>query len=112
MRFPVVRGMALLALLPLLAACARGVAVESEPGPAYTLEVTNPMPHPMIVSYDDGTGVRLLGTVSANGSGRFVITTPASRSISVLATDEQRVHSVTKSVVLLPGQITEVVLGS
>ena len=47
--------LALLAAIPFAAACARSVAVQSEPGPAYTIRVDNPMPHPMIVSYSDGT---------------------------------------------------------
>jgi len=95
-----------------IGACARGVGVESEPGPAYAVQVANPMPHPMIVSYDDGTGVRLLGTVPPNGSARFVITRPASREISLTATDEGRTHTVKRNVVLQSGVVTEVSLGS
>lgn len=94
------------------AACARGAAVESEPGPAYALEVQNPMPHPMIVSYDDGTGVRLLGTVPPTGSARFVVTRPASRQITVVATDEQRTHTLTRNTTLVSGETTRVNLGS
>lgn len=113
MRFTTPAGrLALVAFLPLLAACARGVAVESEPGPAYAIQVNNPMPHPMIVSYNDGSGDRLLGTVAARGNARFVITTPANRRISVIATDEQRRHTVTKTVMLQPGATAEVVLSS
>jgi hypothetical protein len=99
-------------ILLLLAACARGTAVQSVPGPAYTLEVTNPLHQPMIVSYDDGTGVHLLGTVSANRSERFVITRPASTRITVLATDEKRTSTVTRSVQLEPGAVARVSLGS
>ncbi|HEX7120714.1 MAG TPA: hypothetical protein VF212_18115 [Longimicrobiales bacterium] len=100
------------ALLASAGACARGVGVESEPGPAYAVEVANPMPHPMIISYDDGTGVRLLGTVPPNGSARFVITRPASRQISLVATDEGRTHTIRRSVTLRTGGVTEVSLGS
>lgn len=102
----------LCALLATVGACSRGVGVESEPGPAYAVEVANPMPQPMIISYDDGTGVRLLGTVPPNGSARFVITRPASRQISMTATDEGRTLTVTRHVVLQAGQVTEVSLGS
>lgn len=98
------------ALIPLIAACGRRVAVESEPGPAYVLEVINPMPHPMIVSYDDGTGTHLLGTVSANDQGRFVITRPARQQITVIATDEQRTQTVTRPVTLTLGTPAEVTL--
>jgi hypothetical protein len=109
---PAFRAFLLGALVASMGACARGVGVESEPGPAYALQVANPMPHPMIVSYDDGTGVRLLGTVPPNGSARFVITRPASREISLTATDEGRTHTVNRDVVLQSGVVTEVSLGS
>lgn len=94
--------------LILLGAC-RPMAIETEPGPAYTLEVRNPMPHPMIVSYDDGRGQRLLGTVSANADARYVITAPARETIEVSATDEDRSHAVRRTVTLqvdAPAQVT------
>ncbi len=109
---PATRVLLAAALLAWTGACGRGVGVESEPGPAYALEVDNPMPHPMIVSYDDGTGVRLLGTVPASGDARFVITRPANRRITVVATDEGRTHTVTRTVTLGAGDVTEVTLGS
>lgn len=94
----------------LLAACARGVAVQSEPGPAYALQVNNPMAHPMIVWYDDGTGSHLLGTVSAGTEGRFVITRPAHQEVTITATDEERTHTVTRVVTLRSGEIAEVTI--
>lgn len=94
----------------LLSACARGVAVQSEPGPAYALQVNNPMPHPMIVWYDDGTGSHLLGTVSAGTEGRFVITRPANQEVTITAVDEDRTHTVTRVVTLQAGVTTEVTL--
>jgi len=99
-------------LVPWLGACFGGISVDSEPGPGYVIEVRNPHNEPMIVSYDDGTGVRLLGTVPPNGSARFVITRPASREISLTATDEGRTHTVNRNVVLQSGVVTEVSLGS
>jgi hypothetical protein len=86
------------------------VAVQSEPGPAYAIEVDNPMSHPMIVSYDDGTGAHLLGTVSAGTRGRFVITRPASQNLTILATDEARTHTVRRAVTVQQGVVTEVSL--
>lgn len=96
--------------LAFLGACARSVAVESEPGPAYTLAVVNPMPHDMIVSYTDGTGTRLLGTVPANGREQFLVTGAATPSIRVLATDEEETHTVDRAVTLRAGGTTEVQL--
>lgn len=94
----------------LLSACARGVAVQSEPGPAYALQVNNPMPHPMIVWYDDGTGSHLLGTVSAGSQGRFVVTRPARQELTITATNEARTHTVTRTVTLQMGAVAEVTL--
>lgn len=98
------------ALALLATACARGVAVQSEPGPAYAIQVNNPMSHPMIVSYDDGTGSHLLGMVSAGTQGRFVITRPASQNLTITATDESRTHTVTRAVTVRQGEVTEVSL--
>lgn len=94
--------------LAFLAACTRPVSVESEPGPAYTLVVVNPMPHDMIVSYTDGTGTSLLGTVPANGRDEFIITGAATPNIRVLATDEEETHTVDRMVTLRAGGTTEV----
>lgn len=100
-----------IAITALLAtACARGLAVQSEPGPAYALEVNNPMPYPMIVSYDDGTGAHLLGTVSAGTAGRFVITRPAQQTLTIIATNEARTETVTRTVTVQPGVVSEVLL--
>jgi hypothetical protein len=111
MRYPYISQILLAATVALLTtACARGVAVQSEPGPAYALQVANPMPYPMIVSYDDGTGAHLLGTVSAGTEGRFVITRPARQELTIIATDESRAQTVTRVVTLQPGVTTEVSL--
>jgi len=104
------RMMILAAFVPFLAGCPRGVSVQSEPGPAYALEVENPLAQPMLVSYDDGTGVRLLGTVPASGRMRFIVSQPVSLRLTVTATDERRMQTVTRTVTLQAGQITEVSL--
>lgn len=98
------------AVLIAAAACARGVAVESEPGARYTLEVHNPMPHSMIVAYDDGTGERLLGTVRSGARERFVIADPAARTVTIVATDEDRTHTVRHRVTLRAGEPASVSL--
>jgi hypothetical protein len=84
--------------------------VESEPGPAYAVEVNNPMPYPMIVSYDDGTGAHLLGTVSAGAAGRVVITRPARQDLTIIATNEERTQTVTRAVTVQTGTVAEVSL--
>src|SRR4051812_1628063 len=48
--------------LLLTAGCARNVRVENEPNSGFAVQVRNTMPNPMIVSYDDGSGARILGT--------------------------------------------------
>lgn len=104
-RFATIAAIALLG-----GACARGLAVESEPGPAYTLEINNPLAEPMIVWYDDGTGSHLLGTVSAGSQGRFVVTRPARQELTITATNEARTHTVTRTVTLQMGAVAEVTL--
>ena len=96
--------------VPWLGACFGGIDVDSEPGPGYVIEVRNPHNEPMIVSYDDGTGVRLLGLVAAEGTGRFVITKPANLEITVLASDEARTRTIRRTVQLVAGTPREVVL--
>ena len=97
-------------LLVLLAAlvltgttCGRGVSIESEAGPTYGLEVRNPNDFPLTVSYDDGTGPRLLGNVGANSGTRFVISRPASTTITIIGTDREGTQRARRQVTLRPG---------
>jgi hypothetical protein len=101
-----------LALLTLLtsSACSRNVRVESEPGGGYSLAVRNTMPHPMVVSYDDGSGQRVLGTVTPAATDRFVIASPKSTEISVQATDEGRTHTRSYTVSLVSGTASDVTI--
>ena len=78
----------------LLAACGRGGAIESEPGPVYLIRVENPMSHPMDVWYDDGRETSELGRVEAGATREFVIAGPASSSVEVVARDDGRTHTV------------------
>lgn len=73
----------LLALLLLTAACARAVAVTSEPSTVYRVEVENTQSTDMVVSYDDGNGTRTLGTVRAGAREQFVISAPPEPRITV-----------------------------
>jgi len=83
--------------------CGRGISIESEAGPTYSLEVRNPNDFPLTVSYDDGTGPRLLGNVGASSETRFVISRPASTTITIIATDREGTQRVRRQVVLRSG---------
>jgi hypothetical protein len=97
------------AALVSVAAC-RPMVVETDPGPAYTVEVHNPMTHPMIVHYEDARGRHLLGTVSAESRGRFVISNPADIHVRIIATDEARTHTVQQEVTLRAEAAAQVTL--
>lgn len=86
-----------------LTGCARSVALDTDPGETYAISVTNPRSHAMIVSFDDGSGTRLLGTVNAGATERFVIAGSAAQTVSIIAHDEAETHTVRKTVVLQPG---------
>jgi hypothetical protein len=97
-----------LVIIAALAGCARSVALNTDPGQTYAVSVTNPMPHAMIVSFDDGSGVRLLGTVGAGRTERFVIAGSAAPTVSIVAHDEAETHTVRKTVVLQAGGTVDV----
>lgn len=99
---------ALLALVAVLSACARAVSLDTDPGETYAVSVVNPMPHAMIVSFDDGTGQRLLGTVGANQTERFVIAGSSAQTVSIVAHDEGQTHTVRRTVVLQGGETVTV----
>ena len=100
----------ILLVLVALPACSRGVAVESEPGPIYTLVVENPMPHAMDVAYDDGTAERPLGTVPQHASREFVVSAPARQRVEIVARDAARTHTVRKQATLEAGRAIRVAL--
>lgn len=68
------------------------------------LVVSNPMPHAMIVSIDDGGLVTELGTVPANGQGTFGISVPADVPVTVTARDEASTHSPTSTITVAEGE--------
>jgi hypothetical protein len=100
----------LLGLLVLLLAGCRPVAVTGDPGPQYTIEVDNRMSHAMVVSFNDGTGERPLGTVAAQSRGHFIIVSPAQSSVTIVARAEGGGHTVQRQVVLVAGTTVTVVL--
>lgn len=106
------RRLRLLALAVLVSvagvACARGVALDTDPGQTYAVNVVNQMPHAMIVSFDDGSGTRLLGTVGASRSERFVVAGSSAATVTIIARDEADTHTVRRTVSLIPGGTVEV----
>lgn len=100
--------LATLALVAGLAACTRGVDFDPDPGQTYAVNVVNTFPQAMIVSYDDGTGPRLLGTVAANRTERFVVAGTAAGTVSIIARDEGDTRTIRRTVSLVPGGTVEV----
>jgi hypothetical protein len=68
-----------------LSGCARAMMVGSDAGPIYRLTVHNEAAEAMIVSYNDGRGDALLGTVPARSTDHFSVGRPATTSITVNA---------------------------
>lgn len=105
------RRLRLLALAAFLAfagvACA-GMSRDAELGQRYAVTVVNEMPHPMIVSIDDGADTRLLGTVGADREERFILDGSLSTTITIIARDEEDTHTVRRTVVLQTGETVEV----
>lgn len=58
----------------------------------YSIEATNQMGHAMTVFWSDGGEEKMLGSVAAGRTERFIIAAPRSTSISVLARDANRTH--------------------
>lgn len=89
-------------------ACARGVTLNPDGGQSYAVNVVNEMPHAMVISFDDGSTTRLLGTVSARRQERFIIAGAQRPTVTVIATDEADTHTVRRTVTLSPGTTVEV----
>ena len=96
------------ALLALAAAACAGASMDTDMGPRYGVAVMNEMPHPMIVSLDDGTSTLMLGTVGAEREERFVLDSVAGTTVTIIARDEGDTHSVRRTVVLRAGETVEV----
>jgi len=87
-----VRGIALLSVL-LFAGCSRAVQVGSESGTGgatYRVQVSNETTQSMVVSYNDGRGDAVLGTVPAGRAESFIIASPARTDISVKGAGSSR----------------------
>lgn len=110
------RRIASLAALPVvftLAACQGETQQQETAQPAeqqevaqatYTIEVSNPMPHAMVVTADYGTGQPVeLGSVEPMGTATFTVTAPPSMTATLTAQDESRTHAVSGQVTLTSG---------
>jgi hypothetical protein len=81
---PTLRRAVLLIMLLAVSGCSRGMEVGSpSPAETYSVSVRNLTGVTMVVSYDDGRGDAILGTVGSNSTERFVIAAPAVRSVTV-----------------------------
>lgn len=78
----------------------------------FEIEVSNPMPHAMVVYRTTSSGEVKLGTVPANGSTYFTITEPADMNVPLRAEDEAQTHSVTGSVHLMKGMEASWTIGA
>ncbi|HSH45752.1 MAG TPA: hypothetical protein VK966_07845 [Longimicrobiales bacterium] len=96
------------AILVAVAGCARSVELNTDPGQSYAVNVINTRSQPMVVSFDDGDGTRLLGTVGANRTERFVVAGSSSPTVSIVAEDEGRTFTVRRTVVLRVGETVDV----
>lgn len=70
-------------------ACSRSVAVQTQPTAVYAILVQNSTGGEIVVSYDDGTGPRALGTVLDGRTERFIIAAPATTDVEVSATSRE-----------------------
>lgn len=108
------RRLSILAAVALIAltGCARGITVGSPaPTTTYSVSVQNVTSVDLIVSYNDGSGDALLGTVRTGATERFVIAGSAASSIRVsgVAVSGSRT-SGPYTVSLIPGRTQTVIL--
>lgn len=96
------------ALFFLTAGCARGVDFDPAAGQTNAVNVINDLSHAMVVWFDDGSGERLLGTVAARSRDRFVLAGTTATTVSIVARDEGRTHTVRRTVTLVPGGSVDV----
>lgn len=111
MRVAVRSLVAALALTSAFACTNRRVDSELLEKGAFYLEVHNPMPHAMKVSFTVGMGeVSALGTVEAGRTQRFTLATLSNSEIEVIATATDNSHTVRKTVDLERGEVVRVSL--
>lgn len=70
--------------------CYRGVAVESDPRGGYAIDVENRFGVSIEVAFEDDRGARMLGSVPAGRSERFLVVSPSSVSVVIVAMPQGR----------------------
>jgi hypothetical protein len=98
----------LLALLLVITACGRPIEFDPELSQVRAVNVINELPHSMVVSFDDGSGERLLGTVAARSQDRFVIAGTSATTVTLIARDESQTHTLRRTVNLVPAGTVDV----
>jgi hypothetical protein len=98
---------ALIALVAILAAGCRTVALQSDPRSVAAVEIVNDVGAPMLVYYDAGAGDALLGAVQVRGSERFIVTAPAGAVIRVTARSEDGTRTAGPYTVTLEAGATQ-----
>jgi hypothetical protein len=83
------RAAALILLAVAATGCARAMSVGTEPSPTYRLDIVNETAEAMLISYDDGRGTRLLGSVPPGRSDSFILAAQTERTIRVTARNVQ-----------------------
>ncbi len=109
-RRPAVLMPLLAVVLATVAACAGAMEFETDPRQTQAINVINQLGHPMVIWFDEGDGERLLGTVAAGSTERFVIAGADVSALSVVARDEGRTSTVRRTVTLVPGGTVDVVI--
>lgn len=94
---------AVFALVLVVGACSRAVSVGSDSGTNYSILVDNNLGRQVTVSWDDGSGQRQLGTVTANSEDRFIIVSPARPNVTIYVRDSAGRAYGPYSVSLAPG---------
>ena len=81
---PTLRRFFLLLSILTISGCTRGMDIGSAtPAETFSITVENMTGVTMVVSYNDGRGDAILGTVNASATERFVIAAPATQTVTV-----------------------------
>ena len=102
-----VRRLAALAMILTLGACTRAQREQQQPitGAEFILEVHNPQPRAMNVSFTVAGATTALGTVAANETRRWAIPNQGNDNFRLIATDEGRTQTITKTLDLNKGEV-------
>jgi hypothetical protein len=95
------------AVVLVLAACTRAQIEQQRPttGAEFILEIFNPQPRSMNVSFTLGGATTTLGAVKANETRRWAIPNQGGDEIRLVANDSTRAQTITKTLDLDKGQV-------